>query len=225
MIATDTSASRVDSAYEWLLAEITGFRFRAGAQLSENKVASQLGISRTPVREALQRLEKEGLVKRSDNARFTVSQINSHEVNDACDLLEALDTYIFRKAASQLTDDDVAALQANVEQMTRSAKDGDRTSWAEADTSFHRLVNGVADNQLVANTVKEVRRRIQRFWLRAASMEHRLQTCSEEHRVLTAAMIAKDYDAIGPAVVEHIEHMRRSMLDMLASAALLLGDE
>ncbi len=225
MTATETSESRVERAYEWLLAEITGFRVRAGSPLSENKVAGQLGISRTPVREALQRLEKEGLVKRTDNARFTVSQINSREVNDACDLLEVLDTYLFRKASSKLTDDDIAALLANVAQMSQSALDGDRAKWAEADTAFHRLVNTVADNQLVASTVKEVRRRIQRFWLRAASMEHRLETCSEEHRVLAEAMIAKDYDAIGPAVVEHIEHMRTSMLDMLASAALLFGDE
>jgi len=73
----DESGSRVDSAYDWLLGEITGFRIRSGAPLSENRIASRLGISRTPVREALQRLEKEGLVKRSDSARFTVSQSQS----------------------------------------------------------------------------------------------------------------------------------------------------
>lgn len=217
--------SRVDDAYDWLLAEITGFRVRAGTPLSENKLAKQLGISRTPVREALQRLEKEGLVKRTDSARFAVSQITTAEVNDACDLLEALDSYIFRKAASKLTPANIDALMANVELMAESARAGDRQRWAEADTAFHRLVNGVAGNQLVADTVKHVRRRIQRFWLRSASVEHRLETCSEEHRVLAEAMVAKDYAAIEPAVVEHITHMRHSMLQMLASAAMLLGDE
>lgn len=225
MTAAEVHGSRVDDAYEWLLAEITGFRVRAGAPLSENKLAGQLGISRTPVREALQRLEKEGLVKRTENARFAVSQISSSEVNDACDLLEELDSYIFRKASSKLTDGDVQALRANVAQMAESAREGDRARWAEADTAFHKLVNDVAGNTLVAGMVKEVRRRIQRFWLRASSVEHRLGTCSEEHHVLTEAMIAKDYDAIEPAVVVHIEHMRRSMLDMLANAAILLGDE
>lgn len=223
-VGTGTSGSRAEIAYGWLLAQITGFRVRTGSPLSENKIAAQLDISRTPVREALQRLEKEGLVKRTDNARFAVSQINSHEVNDACDMLEALDTYIFRKAASKLTDADTAKLLASVEQMARAARSEDRVLWSDADTAFHRLVNTVADNPLIADTVKHARRRVQRFWLRAASMTRRLESCSHEHRVLANAMIAQDYDAIGPAVTEHIGHMRASMLDMLASAAML-GDE
>ena len=220
----DEAGSRVDSAYDWLLGEITGFRIRSGAPLSENRIAGQLGISRTPVREALQRLEKEGLVKRSDNARFTVSQLTIQEVNDACDLLEVLDTYVCRKAASMLTDEDVAALKLSIAEMTAAAAADDRVSWAAADLAFHRLVNGIAANQLVAETVKETRRRIQRFWLRAASLQSRLEACSREHTVLANAMVNKDYDAIEPAVKEHIGHMRQRMLDMLESAAAILGD-
>lgn len=217
-------ASRVDSAYEWLLAEITGFRLRSGVPLSENKLAVQLSISRTPVREALQRLEAEGLVKRTESARFAVSQLTVKEVNDACDLLEVLDAYIFRKAASKLTDEDVERLRQSVDQMVDAAEREDRVSWAEADIAFHRTVNRVAANELVADTVKHTRRRIQRFWLRAASVQHRLGSCSEEHRVLAEAMIAKDYDAIGPEVEHHISHMRQSMLDLLESAAVFLGE-
>jgi DNA-binding GntR family transcriptional regulator len=223
-IATETG-SRVDNAYEWLLAEITGFRLRSGSPLSENRIATQLGISRTPVREALQRLEKEGLVKRTDNARFTVSQLTATEVNDACDLLEVLDSYICRKAASKLTDADAAALRKLVEDMASAAASEDRAAWSNADIHFHRLCNSIAGNALVAETVKETRRRIQRFWLRAASLQHRLQECSREHYVLSEAMIAKDYEAIEPAVKEHIGHMRQRMLDMIAAAAILLGDE
>lgn len=221
----DEVGSRVDGAYEWLLGEITGFRIRSGSPLSENRIAGQLGISRTPVREALQRLEKEGLVKRTDNARFTVSQLTTTEVNDACDLLEVLDTYVCRNAASKLAEGDLVLLRQSVEEMTRAASDGDRSSWAEADLSFHRLVNSIAGNQLVADTVKETRRRIQRFWLRAAAQDLRLEACSREHLVLANAMIDKDYDKIEPAVKEHIGHMRQRMLEMLASAAAILGDE
>lgn len=216
--------SRVDTAYEWLLGEITGFRFRSGAHLSENRIATELGISRTPVREALQRLEKEGLVKRSSDARFTVSQLTITEVNDACDLLEVLDTYVCRKAASKLTDQQTVELQRSIAEMTAAAAADDRTSWSAADLAFHRLVNEIAGNQLVADTVKETRRRIQRFWLRAASLQSRLEACSSEHMVLANAMVNKDYDAIEPAVKEHIGHMRHRMLEMLASAAALYGD-
>lgn len=221
---TLNEVSRVDTAYEWLLAEITGFRIRSGAPLSENRIATQLGISRTPVREALQRLEKEGLVKRTDNARFSVSQLTVQEVHDACDLLEVLDTYVCTKAAERLTPAQVEELRANVAEMRRAAESDDRASWSAADLAFHRLVNGIAGNALVAETVKETRRRIQRFWLRASSLQERLRACSNEHEVLAEAMIAKDYAAIAPAVQVHIGHMRARIVDMAETAAALLGE-
>ena len=223
-MTADEVGSRVDTAYEWLLAEITGFRIRSGAPLSENRIATQLGISRTPVREALQRLEKEGLVKRTDSARFAVSQLTIQEVNDACDLLEALDTYVCRKASSKLTEADIELLTASVAEMQRAAAADDRASWSAADLAFHRTVNTIADNQLVADTVKETRRRIQRFWMRAASLQSRLEACSQEHLVLANAIIAQDDDAIEPAVKEHIGHMRGRMIEMLEAAGALLGD-
>jgi len=219
------SASRVDEAYEWLLREITSFRVRSGSALSENKVATQLGISRTPVREALQRLEKEGLVKRTENARFAVASISRSEVNDACDLLEVLDTYIFTRAAEKLSESDIQAIMSSVEMMQTAAGTGDREVWAEADQAFHRTVNFVAGNTLVADTVKQVRRRIQRFWIRSASLQERLEGCSREHLVLAEAMTNKDYEAIAPAVKHHIGHMRRSILDMLDSVAAFLGED
>ncbi|MBX3311443.1 MAG: GntR family transcriptional regulator [Microbacteriaceae bacterium] len=221
---TQTDESRVDTAYSWLLGEITGFRLRAGAPLSENSLAKHLGISRTPVREALQRLEKEGLVRRTENSRFTVSQINAREVNEACDLLEVLDSFIMRRASSKLDEESKAELLRIVDLQQEAAAHGDRDAWAEADTKFHRLLNTVADNKLVAEVVKETRRRTQRFWLRAAGKENRLVGCSAEHRVIAEAIIAKDYDTINSAVSEHIQHMRQGMLDLVNAVALVLGE-
>ena len=224
MTITDDSQSRVDNAYEFLLAEITAFRVRTGAPLSENRIATQLGISRTPVREALQRLEKEGLVKRTDNARFTVSQLSIQEANDACDLLEVLDTYIARRAAEKLTPEDERALRESVLTMREAAAVGDRDSWSAADLAFHRTINAIAGNVLVSDTVKETRRRVQRFWMHAQSLQSRLVDCSEEHIVLAEAIIAKDYDAIEPAVKEHVNHTRERILDLLRAAAMYLGE-
>src|SRR5690625_2457360 len=224
MTAVGERASRVKDAYEYLLAEISSFRLRTGAPLSENRIASELGISRTPVREALQLLEKEGLVKRSDSARYAVSQLTIQEANDACDMLEVLDAYLARKAAMNMTAEQTAALREYVELMREAAVAGDSQAWSNADTKFHKTLNAVAGNELVASTVKETRRRIQRFWLRAASLHHRLESCSDEHAVLVEAMVDKDFDAIESAVSEHIGHMRERVLDMLRNAALFMGE-
>ncbi|MFM7139531.1 MAG: FCD domain-containing protein, partial [Actinomycetes bacterium] len=67
------------------------------------------------------------------------------------------------------------------------------------------------------------RRKIQRFWTRSAQYENRLETCSKEHEVLAKAIVNQDLKAIEPAVNEHINHMRSSILRILTSAASILG--
>ncbi len=221
----DGSSSRVDLAYDWLLDRISTFRLPPGAPLTETKVADQLGVSRTPVRAALQRLEKEGLVRQSDTARFVVSQITPQEVNDACDMLEALDSYIFRKAAAVMTEEQALRLRQHADDLVAAAAKGDRVAWQEADTGFHRDLNTTAGNELMASTLKETRRRIQRFWLRVASVDDRLAACSREHQVLAEAIISRDEEAINTGVTQHITHMRTSILTMLSGVSLLFGQD
>jgi DNA-binding GntR family transcriptional regulator len=222
-MTTDDIGSRVNVAYDWLLTEISANRLTAASPLSDSRIAGQLGISRTPVREALQRLEKEGLVRRTDSARFTVSLLTAQEVNDACDLLDALDSYIFTKAALKHDGADSARIAESVEAMRAAAEAGDQRAWSDADDEFHRIVNEIAGNRLVADTVKQTRRRIQRFWTRAASAQDRLVGCSAEHVELAQAIIARDVEAIPPAVHAHVEHMRASILDKREAASVFLG--
>ncbi|MEC7362935.1 MAG: GntR family transcriptional regulator, partial [Actinomycetota bacterium] len=110
-VKQDEAASLGDDAYMWLVTAITTFQLPANAQLSENRLAQEIGVSRTPIREALRRLETEGLVRRGDNNRFTVSLLTTKELNDACDLLILLDTYMFTRASEAMSRDDSRALE------------------------------------------------------------------------------------------------------------------
>lgn len=220
------TTSLVDVAYDNLLARITSFKVKAGAPLSEVKISKELNISRTPIREALQRLEKEGMVKRSESARFTVAQISIREVNEACDMLEILDTYIFTKASEKITAEDEQELRQSVKRMSEAADSGDRNAWTEADRSFHQIVNRVAGNELVADTVRETRRRVQRFWIRSTVGQFdRLKSCTGEHADLVDAMVNKDIASIRPAVEEHIGHLRENLVTLLTTLAVLTGED
>lgn len=223
MNATADSLLLVQGAYDYLVDEITSSRIRTGARLSENRIASDLGISRTPVREALQRLEQEGLVRRGSNARFTVAQPTIQEAEEACDLLVLLDTYLARRASERMSAEQKAELLGLVQTMTEAAEAGDRDAWAESDIQFHRLLNSIADNALVSATVKETRRRVQRFWLQAPSMEGRLLACSHEHLDMAQAMIDRDDEAIGKAVEVHVLHMRERVVELLRVTSVLFG--
>lgn len=214
---------RVDSAYDWLVDAITNLRLPAGSPLLENSLARQLGVSRTPVREALQRLEREGLVQRSPSNRFAVAVPSVREIEEACDAMRVLDSYLFQQAARRLTAEQASDLEATVDAMRQAAEAGDLGTWSDADQQFHATLAAASGNHLVSDLVRQVRRRVQRYWLSQAVRNERLVGCSAEHAELARAVRTGDIDAVPPLVATHIDHMRQSLLGMLRDAAPLLG--
>ncbi|MDA2977197.1 MAG: GntR family transcriptional regulator [Actinomycetota bacterium] len=218
-MATKTNESQASSlvtdAYDYLVEAITSFKLPTNAPISENKLATQLGISRTPIRQALQRLESEGLITKSDSSRFSVALVTPKQVEEACDLLQIIDTYLFTKAAQNLDKKGADQLITLTQEMIKAAENNDRDNWSKADTRFHDLVINAADNQTVASLAIITRRKIQRFWTKSAVYENRLVSCSKEHEVLAKAIVNKDLKAIEPAVLEHMAHMRSSILKTL----------
>lgn len=218
-----TSENLGDDAYEWLVDAITTFKIPTGSQISENKLAESLGVSRTPVREALKRLENEGLIKKSNAGRFTVAMLTDKDVDEAIDLLLLCDTYIFRKATSNLNSKECNILMASTSDMAISAKNGDREAWSRSDLIFHEIIMKAAGNDLISETARITRRRIQRFWARSSSGAKDLITCSAEHRNIAEAIIQKDKDKISKEVEAHLGHLRINMHEIVASTAHFFG--
>lgn len=218
-----TSDSLGDDAYEWLIAAITSFRIPTNSQISENKLAAELGISRTPIREALKRLESEGIVKRGEAGRFIVAMLTSKDVDEAIDLLILCDTYMFQRAAKNIDNAGAQVLKDAAEKMSTAAKKGDRDSWMANDRIFHETVIRAANNEMVAEVSRVTRRRIQRFWARSVSGARDLITCSDEHSEIAQAIIGKDMSAIKKEVEGHLTHLRANMHEIVQSMAPFFG--
>jgi DNA-binding GntR family transcriptional regulator len=219
---SDGQSSMVDDVYSTLLLAIVEARLGVGTPLSQNKLASHLGVSRTPVREALLRLERDGLVQRLPESGFAVATITPDEVNEACDLLQILDTYVYRRAAETLSRRELDGLLELASTLVDSAETGDSDAWREADQRYHAVVMEAAQNRYVAASLQETRRRVQRFWLQKPHFEGRLRTCSQDHVALAEAMLAADGEVLSAAVHAHIERLRGSVLARLESAGPLL---
>ena len=110
-----------DRAYVQLRELLTSENVRPGDHLGEVAVAEWLGISRTPVRAALQRLELDQLVRRNHNSGYSVAGLTSGDIHEICDVLRLLDTALFIRAAENLTDEQSANLQECVERMAMAA--------------------------------------------------------------------------------------------------------
>ncbi|MBA2529373.1 MAG: GntR family transcriptional regulator [Euzebyales bacterium] len=219
---TGEPTSMVDGVYATLLSAIVDMRLGARTPLSQNKLAAHLGVSRTPVREALLRLERDGLVERIPDMGFVVATITPAEVNEACDLLELLDSYVYRRATESSNEAQLTELLALAAELVRSAEAGDTGAWQAADHRYHQIVMEAANNRFVAGYLQQVRRRVQRFWLQEPLFDGRLRTCSQDHVALAQAMIDHDEAVLAETVRAHIGRMRRNVLDRLESAGPLL---
>jgi DNA-binding GntR family transcriptional regulator len=206
-----SSDSLGDDAYEWLIAAITSFRIPTNSQISENKLAAELGVSRTPVREALKRLETEGIVKRGEAGRFTVAMLTAKDVDEAMDLLILCDTYMFQRAARNIDNAGAQILKEAAASMSQSATKGDRDSWIAHDKIFHETIMRAANNEMIAEVSRVTRQRIQRFWARSVSGARDLVTCSDEHTEIAQGIIGKDMNAIKKSVEGHLGHLRGHM--------------
>lgn len=222
MVEGNGASSIVDGVYGSLLSAIVERRLGAGTALSQNKLASHLGVSRTPVREALLRLERDGLVTRLPDTGFVVATITPDEVNEACDLLELLDTFAYVRAAETLDRDQIDELLALAEILLESVETGDTAAWKEADQRYHRIVIEATNNRFVAEANQQVRRRVQRFWLQEPLFDGRLRTCAQDHATLARAMADRDENVLREAVSAHIGRMRQSVLQSLRSVAPLI---
>ena len=218
-----SSDSLGNDAYDWLVEAITSFRIPTNSQLSENKLAAQLGVSRTPVREALKRLESEGLVRRGDAGRFTVAMLTAKEVDEAIDLLELCDTYMYERASLNLSKEDALTLKKAAKEMAVAAKAGDREKWSLHDSIFHEVVMRSANNEIVADVARMTRRRIQRFWAKSATGARDLVGCSDEHTDIATAITGQDRKAIRAAAMDHLGHLRLNMHEIVAATSPFFG--
>lgn len=221
--------SRADLAYAHLRELIEDQAVRPGDGLGEVQLAEWIGVSRTPVRQALQRLEGEGLVQRTARGGFAVAALTVREVEEVGGLLELLDGRLVRAAAQRLTPRDAEHLLDCARAMgdAAAADPPDTTTWDAADQRFHRIVQTAADNHLMSECATQLRRRLHRFWVNSASRQGRLRDCSQEHADLARALADRDLEVLDVLVAHHAAHMRAGLLQMLdqASAFVRTGPE
>jgi DNA-binding GntR family transcriptional regulator len=133
--------------YALIRSRITSFAIFPGVRISEKDIAEELGISRTPVREALIRLAGHGLVQSLHNRGFTVREYTIKEVEDIYTLREALELLAVKLALKNLDEDKIAALRKLLDGYPDLIASGNRNEFNRADEDFHRLIAEFSDNQ------------------------------------------------------------------------------
>jgi DNA-binding GntR family transcriptional regulator len=207
-----------ERAYAQLRELLTSENVGAGDHLGEVALAEWLGISRTPVRAALQRLELDQLVHRNQHSGYSVAGLTPTDVKEISDVLRLVDTAGFIRAATNLTEEQGIALRECAGAMAAAAERRDLDHWTDRDRAFHELLQKASNHSLFSDIAAKQRRRLHRFWTSAPGRLERLGLCAEEHAAIARAVTDSDHEAIERLVNEHIDHMEASLISQLAAA-------
>lgn len=200
----DRVARLGDQAAELIRAAIIEGRLPAGSRVTIAGAARLLGVSNTPVREALIRLAEAGLVK-IEGSSVRITEASTTALDQAFELREQIEALTARLAALRRTDDEAAELLRVAEDSERAADRGDQTEFRQHDARFHLMIASIARNEYLeryarnaydlATTLRNVRKSTQRFQARAAHMHVEIAQAIESHDAERAEFISRRHVA------------------------------
>ncbi|MGW2824966.1 GntR family transcriptional regulator [Streptomyces sp. NPDC001443] len=197
-----------DRVYEALLELITTRSLQPGQHLVESELAGHLGVSRQPVREALQRLNTEGWVDLRPAQGAFVHEPTEQEADQLLTVRTLLEAEAARLAAANATSAGIEALEELLAQGLRAVADDDVDTAVTLNARFHAKIMELAGNAVLAELAAQVDRRVRWYYMPVA--RQRGQQSWIEHRDLIAAITDRNEQEATRLMREHTEHTRTS---------------
>lgn len=206
-----------DRIHDRLRAAIISGELPPGSPVIEAELASKLGASRTPIREALRKLESEGLLEPRGLRGSVVRALNAAEVACIFEIREALESLSARRAARTIREPDLRKLDALVDGM-RAATD-DPNEMERLDTAFHDAVLANAEGDRLKRMLTELRQELIAYRFLSLSDKERREETIGEHEAILAALRAHDEHRAAAATAHHIAHARAAVMRLTAMPA------
>lgn len=204
-----------DLAYERIKDAIRMAEFHPGEPLSETRLSKQLGISRTPVREALQVLAQEGLVQIIPGRAVTVADPTLQEVMDAFHLRVLLEPEVVRLSTRTITSAQLGVMWDAVAGLEAAAAVADRLHWTKKDHIFHETLTDACPNRLLGELSMQIRNRISYLSIDIHGDTDHLLASAQEHRAILQSIANGDASGAEAAMRTHIAAMRDSVFRRL----------
>jgi len=199
-----------DQVYERLHGAITSGEMAPGAPVIEAEIAARLGLSRTPVREALRRLESEGMLEPRGGRGSVVRELQREEVDCVFEIREALESLAARRASRHMGARDYAELDRLVERMRAHVDEPEEME--RLDTTFHDRILAHADGVRLKRMLGDLRAEIMPWRAIALGIAERRAGTVEEHAAMLAAMRTRDEPAIAAATSRHIANTHAAVI-------------
>lgn len=186
-----------------------------GERLMEISLAEELGVSRTPVREAIRKLELEGFVVMMPRRGTYVSEISIRDVNEVFEIRTSLEALASELAAERITTEELETLQRLLVEIGGYIEDGDMEKIVETDMRFHDLLYQASRNSRLVGVINNLREQLTRFRTTSMSYPGRLKETLKEHRAMVEAIAQGNVKDAKKAAKLHLEKSEQALLNSM----------
>lgn len=212
-VRLDTYKPLREVVFETLREAIINGTLRPGERLMEVQLAEELGVSRTPVREAFRKLELEGFVVMVPRKGAYVAGISLKDITDVFEVRTALEALAAGLAAERITEEEVEELERFLVREAEIIEEGGISLFVESDTEFHDTLYRTSRNRRLIQILSNLRDEIQRFRSVSLAYPGRMREALEEHRKIVGAIAERNVSLAGALALEHIENAENSLLE------------
>lgn len=212
--------SNSERTYQLLRDRIVSGELPPFTRLAEQRVAEDLAISRTPVREALKRLMAEGLVQVEAGGRVVVRDTGPREVEEIYVIREVLDGLAARLAAQRVSSTQLARFHTVMDVMQQDYEAGRTEAIVQGNILFHDLLHESSGNERLRQLSRDLTDYVRRFSSQSFASTDRVEHMLVEHKALVDALAAHDADQAEELAREHVTVARQSVINMLMAEAM-----
>ena len=205
-----------DVVFNTLRQAILKGELKPGERLMEIQLANKLGVSRTPVREAIRKLELEGLVLTIPRKGAEVAEITRQDMEDVLEVRTALEELAVKDACDHITDAQLSELKKASNEFKKALLEGkDLVTCADADMHFHDVILSATNNRRLIQMLNNLSEQMYRYRMEYLKDERTHKTLIEEHDAIRRALKKHDKVKAGAAIRVHIDNQKRSILESL----------
>jgi len=195
-----------EAAFEKIKEAIIKGHFKPGEKLVEQTLAQEMGVSRTPVREAIRRLEAEGFVVSIPRKGVVVSRADKEEIVQLYSIRAELEGLAARWAIENADEDDIRKLDEAISRMEETAASGDLDGVVQSNALFHDAIAQASKSRILCTLLKTLQDNIQRFRFQSLHLPGRPEAALAEHKEIVAAIKEKKTEEADRLLKEHLQN-------------------
>lgn len=207
-----------EQVYRLMRDRIVDGHLPPGTRLNLDRLLTELGVSKTPLREALLRLEREHLVTTKPRSGTYVAVPDLDDVAEVCELRRAIEWQATQLATATIPEEELLSLRAEVERAAALAETGEYDAYHRSDARLHRTIIDCCGNRRLRQSYETIDSYVR--WLRVLGTTgaHRAAGSSKRHRELIDALLRRDADAASETIAIHIAEVQRWTIEDFAAA-------